>query len=434
MPQPPNKATAKVKRGPKLSPLSTPLGNGEAEQAPTPPANLDDKCAMTFDGKPYEVRAEELVRIKELGRGGYGIVETMLHPPSGTIMAVKRIHVTVNNEEQKRMLIELNASMKSGQCPFMVRFYGAMFREGDVWICMEVMDTSLDKFYRMAVDQRESIPEPVISKITYAVIAALHYMKEELKLMHRDVKPSNILINRKGEVKICDFGISGHLTDSIAKTINAGCKPYMAPERINPHDQAIQSYDIRSDVWSLGITLIEIATGTHPYARCKTPFEQLKQVVVEPPPHLPDRFSPEFVEFVDSCLKKEYRQRPKYLALLEKPFVVKYMQEEVDVAGFVNRIFAASAASSEFGIAAAANAASAAFARQQILQQGLPSASPTPPVSSSDEAPLTGSPSKEVRLPQGVSNSPSPSTEESGPSDAIVTRLSEQVLSPTADS
>lgn len=70
--------------------------------------------------------------------------------------------------------------------------------------------------------------DPKLTILPFQVIAALHYMKEELKLMHRDVKPSNILINRRGEIKICDFGISGHLTDSVAKTINAGCKPYMA--------------------------------------------------------------------------------------------------------------------------------------------------------------------------------------------------------------
>ncbi|CDW61199.1 Pkinase domain containing protein [Trichuris trichiura] len=152
----------------------------------------------------------------------------MLHPETNTIFAVKRIHVTLNDEVQKRMLIELNASMKSGNCPFMVKFYGAMFREGDVWLCMEAMDTSLDKFYRMCIDLNHSIPEFFLSRVAFSIVEALYYMKVELNLMHRDVKPSNILLNRKGEIKICDFGISGHLTDSLAKTINAGCKPYMA--------------------------------------------------------------------------------------------------------------------------------------------------------------------------------------------------------------
>lgn len=106
---------------------------------------------------------------------------------------------------------------------------------------------------------------------------ALHYLHANLKVIHRDVKPSNTLINRKGEVKICDFGISGYLVDSVAKTIDAGCKPYMAPERIDPTGNTGQ-YDIRSDVWSFGISMIEIATGKFPYNTWVTPFEQLKQV------------------------------------------------------------------------------------------------------------------------------------------------------------
>lgn len=65
-------------------------------------------------------------------------------------------------------------------------------------------------------------------KIYLQVVSALHYLYSQLRVIHRDVKPSNILINRKGEVKICDFGISGYLVDSVAKTIDAGCKPYMA--------------------------------------------------------------------------------------------------------------------------------------------------------------------------------------------------------------
>jgi len=124
---------------------------------------------MRFGDTDYEVRAQDLVRLKELGRGAYGVVETMLHRASGTIMAVKRIHVTMNVEEQKRMLNELNAHFKSSQCPYMVHCYGAMFREGDVWICMEVADASLDRFYRACVDQSKHIPERVLARIAFCV-------------------------------------------------------------------------------------------------------------------------------------------------------------------------------------------------------------------------------------------------------------------------
>lgn len=124
--------------------------------------------------------------------------------------------------------MDLDISMRSSDCPYTVQFYGALFREGDVWICMEVMDMSLDKFYTKVYKHNRSIPEDILGKIAFAVVSALHYLYSRLRVIHRDVKPSNILINKKGEVKICDFGISGYLVDSVAKTIDAGCKPYMA--------------------------------------------------------------------------------------------------------------------------------------------------------------------------------------------------------------
>lgn len=132
---------------------------------------------------------------------------------------------------------------------------------------------------------------------------ALSYLKEKHGVIHRDVKPSNILLDETGGVKLCDFGISGRLVDSKAKTRSAGCAAYMAvsrctityhsvgecstflnngiiisivllqPERIDPPDPTKPDYDIRADVWSLGITLVELATGVFPYRDCKTDFE-----------------------------------------------------------------------------------------------------------------------------------------------------------------
>lgn len=94
---------------------------------------------------------------------------------------------------------------------------------------MELMDTSLDKFYKFICEKlNQRIPESIIGKIAFATVKALNYLKEELKIIHRDVKPSNILLDRGGNIKLCDFGISGQLVDSIARTRDAGCRPYMA--------------------------------------------------------------------------------------------------------------------------------------------------------------------------------------------------------------
>jgi mitogen-activated protein kinase kinase 3 len=234
--------------------------------------------------------------------------------------------------------MDLDISMRSSDCPYTVHFYGALFREGDVWICMEVMDKSLDQFYTKVYKNGRTIDENILGKIAVAVVSALHYLYSKLRVIHRDVKPSNILINRKGEVKMCDFGISGYLVDSVAKTIDAGCKPYMAPERIDPSGNPSQ-YDIRSDVWSLGISLLELATGKFPYRSWGTPFEQLKQVVQDDPPRLPpNQFSPEFEDLITVCLQKKYTARPNYDQLLAHPFCVTHRDKETDVASFVGEI------------------------------------------------------------------------------------------------
>uniref|UniRef100_A0A1B0AYL6 mitogen-activated protein kinase kinase n=1 Tax=Glossina palpalis gambiensis TaxID=67801 RepID=A0A1B0AYL6_9MUSC len=335
-----------------------------------PPRNLDSSTTIQIGERTFEIDADSLEKICDLGRGAYGIVEKMRHEQTNTVMAVKRITATVNRKEQKRLLMDLDISMRSSDCPYTVHFYGALFREGDVWICMEVMDTSLDKFYPKVFKHNLVMEESVLGKemklkicifnkvrhpsenagppsvgipmdkknIAMSVVNALHYLHAQLKVIHRDVKPSNILINRNGEVKMCDFGISGYLVDSVAKTIDAGCKPYMAPERIDPTGNPAQ-YDIRSDVWSLGISMIEMATGKFPYKSWKTPFEQLRQVVKDDPPRLePGAFSTDFEDFITKCLQKNYTARPNYERLLQHPFISEHIRRNTDISEFVTRI------------------------------------------------------------------------------------------------
>ncbi|XP_075034237.1 dual specificity mitogen-activated protein kinase kinase 4 isoform X2 [Mixophyes fleayi] len=290
----------------------------------------------------WDFTAEDLKDLGEIGRGAYGSVNKMMHNPSGQIMAVKRIRSTVDEKEQKQLLMDLDVVMRSSDCPYIVQFYGALFREGDCWICMELMATSFDKFYKYVYSSLDDvIPEEILGKITLATVKALNHLKENLKIIHRDIKPSNILLDRNGNIKLCDFGISGQLVDSIAKTRDAGCRPYMAPERIDP-SASRQGYDVRSDVWSLGITLYELATGRFPYPKWNSVFDQLTQVVKGDPPQLSNsderEFSPSFINFVNLCLTKDESKRPKYRELLKHSFIMMYEERPVDVATYVIRI------------------------------------------------------------------------------------------------
>ncbi|XP_066255469.1 dual specificity mitogen-activated protein kinase kinase 4-like isoform X1 [Euwallacea similis] len=302
--------------------------------------SINSSGKLQIGGTTYDFTSDDLQDLGEIGRGGFGTVNKMVHRKSITTIAVKRIRSTVDEKEQKQLLMDLDVVMKSNECNYIVQFYGALFKEGDCWICMELMDTSLDKFYKFIYERLDlRIPEPILGKIALATVKALNYLKEELKIIHRDVKPSNILLDKNGNIKLCDFGISGQLVDSIAKTKDAGCRPYMAPERIDP--QTAKGYDVRSDVWSLGITLMEVATGHFPYKRWSSVFDQLAEVVNGEPPRLTtngNAFTAEFVNFVNTCLIKQETSRPKYNKLLQDPFILRAIQERVDVAAYVTEI------------------------------------------------------------------------------------------------
>ncbi|XP_060810236.1 dual specificity mitogen-activated protein kinase kinase 7 isoform X2 [Amyelois transitella] len=285
---------------------------------------------LNVDGTEYSSNVDDLELLGELGSGTCGHVVKMLHRPSGAVIAVKQMRRSGNSEETKRILMDLDVVVRSHGCPYIVRCLGCFVTDADVWICMELMETCFDKLLKRL---GAPIPEPILGKVTVATVNALSYLKDTHGVIHRDVKPSNILLDARGNVKLCDFGISGRLVDSKAKTRSAGCAAYMAPERIDPPDPTRPDYDIRADVWSLGISLVELATGVFPYRDCHNDFEVLTRVIADDPPQLPDDsdFSQEFKSFVSQCLTKNYRQRPKYAKLLEHPFVVKSAHSSVSV-------------------------------------------------------------------------------------------------------
>ncbi|KAK9730511.1 Protein kinase domain [Popillia japonica] len=273
----------------------------------------------------YSTDIKEMEYIEELGSGTCGQVVKMRHKPSDEIIAVKQMRRSLNTEENKRIVMDIDVVIKSSDCKYIVQCLGIFLTDTEVWICMELMSTCFDKLLKRL---QHPIPEFVLGHVTCATVRALSYLKDVHGVIHRDVKPSNILVDvhgviHFGNVKLCDFGISGRLVDSRAKTRSAGCAAYMAPERIeitNP------DYDIRADVWSLGITLVELATGALPYQDCKTDFEVLARVIGNDPPTLPENkdFTPEFREFVSLCLIKDKNKRPKYHELQDSLFIRKY--------------------------------------------------------------------------------------------------------------
>lgn len=245
---------------------------------------------------------------------------------------MKETHLELDRRRLDQILMELDVLHKS-QSPRIVDFYGAFFIESRVYYCMEYMDAGSVG----GLSEKEAITEPVLAKVALAMIEGLKFLKDELSIIHRDVKPSNVLMNTGGQVKLCDFGISGNLIESLAKT-DIGCRSYMAPERITTKNA--QFYTVQSDIWSLGLSLLEIAIGKYPYtfAESDSVLSRLNKIVSGVPPPLPeDRFGDECQQFVFLCMQRCPEDRPVYAELLEAPWIKKYKDENVDMISWVKK-------------------------------------------------------------------------------------------------
>ncbi|TIA87054.1 hypothetical protein E3P99_03418 [Wallemia hederae] len=276
-------------------------------------------------GHSFNIKIDDLELQDELGRGAYGSVRKAKHRSTGVVMAIKEIRLELDKTKLSGIAMELDILHRAVK-PQIVEFYGAFFVEGCIFYCMEFMDAgSLDKLYSPTF----GVPEKILAFVTRNLIIGLQFLKDELQIIHRDVKPTNVLVNRRGKVKICDFGVSGQLEKSLAKT-NIGCQSYMAPERIQSPDSGVHAsfYTVSSDVWSLGLTMVECARGEYPYSFSNV-LAQLQEIVKGPPPSLPSNYSDTAKDFIHSTLRKDPNARPQYQELLDHPFLT--YDEEPDV-------------------------------------------------------------------------------------------------------
>ncbi|KAF3014284.1 hypothetical protein E8E14_011683 [Neopestalotiopsis sp. 37M] len=322
-------------------------------------AIITNKGVDFSDGSVFRISLDEVEKLDELGKGNYGTVYKVRHSKprvprfgpglsggkainvpgtlndtpdspvdgkagsnSGLVMAMKEIRLELDEAKLATILKEL-VILHECASPYIIDFYGAFFQESAVYMCIEYMDGgSIDKLYA------GGIPENVLRKITYCTVMGLKELKDKHNIIHRDVKPTNILANSRGQVKICDFGVSGNLVASMART-NIGCQSYMAPERISggalmAGGASDGTYSVQSDIWSLGLTLIECAMGQYPYKPNQTSsiFAQLSAIVDEDPPDMPaEGYSATAVRFVKSCLNKKASLRPTYQALLNSEWL-----------------------------------------------------------------------------------------------------------------
>ncbi|XP_064191717.1 dual specificity mitogen-activated protein kinase kinase 5 isoform X7 [Anguilla rostrata] len=288
--------------------------------APAPPDILPNNSLTKSSAELKKILTngqinEQDIRIQGLlGHGNGGTVYKAYHHLGKRVLAVKVIPLDITVELQKQIMSELEILYKCDS-PYIITFYSAFFVENRISICTEFMDGGSLDVYR-------KIPEHVLGRIAVPVVKGLTYLWS-LKILHRDVKPSNMLVNTRGEVKLCDFGVSTQLVNSIAKTY-VGTNAYMAPERISG-----EQYGIHSDVWSVGISFMELALGNFPYPQ---PLQLLQCIVDENPPVLPvGQFSETFINFVTQCMKKLPKERPAPNNLMDHPFIMQYNDGSVEV-------------------------------------------------------------------------------------------------------
>jgi len=249
--------------------------------------------------------------ISKLGEGSYGSVFKALHKDSKQILAIKQVPVDTDLQE----IIKEISIMQQCDSPYVVKYYGSYFKNTDLWIVMEYCGAgSVSDIMRL---RKKTLTEEEIGTILCDTLKGLEYLHLRKKI-HRDIKAGNILLNNEGHAKLADFGVAGQLTDTMAKRNTVIGTPFwMAPEVI----QEI-GYDCVADIWSLGITALEMAEGKPPYGDIH-PMRAIFMIPTKPPPTFRDSelWSPQFIDFVSRCLVKSPESRATASELLHSDYI-----------------------------------------------------------------------------------------------------------------
>eukprot|EP00755_Sulcionema_specki_P021349 Sspe_Gene.13217::Locus_4536_Transcript_1_1_Confidence_1.000_Length_1366::g.13217::m.13217 len=268
--------------------------------------------------------------IKPLGRGAGGTVY-LVRDKNGQYYAKKDV-LLEGTTKFKEIQSELKAFLGC-ECPQLLRFYGSSCNSSTVSIIVEYMDLgSLQDVMKTDNPKRgEPIPPTIVAHIVRETLLGLHYLHNDKRVIHRDLKPGNILLNSKGEVKLSDFGLAREMCTASCVGTFVGTLVFMAPERLTSEPK----YDTKADIWSLGVTVIELATGSHPYSEHGEFYSLYDFINKGPPPALPDSsdFSHDMQDFVRMCVQKDKSQRPDTSALLQAPWI-KQAERQSNSAAF----------------------------------------------------------------------------------------------------